>query len=79
MAQYQACEAAREVVGGYGMSKPRIYGSISRYTPNNRMDARKKKKVYQHRRQIAEQDMQEIRDRKELRQLEQMKMEAMKQ
>ena len=61
------------------MSKPRMYGSVWRYTPNNSMDARKKKKVYQHGRQIAERDMQEIRERKELRQLEQMKMEAMKQ
>lgn len=61
------------------MSKPRMYGSVGHFTPNNRMDMRRKTKIYQHGRQIAERDMQEIRERKELRQLEQMKMEAMKQ
>ena len=61
------------------MSKPRMYGAVGRYMPNNRMDERSKKKVYQHGRKIAERDMQEIREQKELRQLEKMKMEAMKQ
>ena len=55
------------------MSKPRVYGMPGSYTPNSRMDMRHKKKVYQRGREIAERDLQEIRERKELKELERMK------
>lgn len=57
------------------MSKPRMYGSVGHYTPNNRMDMRRKTKIYQHGRQIAERDMQEIRERAELKEMEERKHE----
>lgn len=57
------------------MSKPRMYGSVGRYTPNNSMDMRRKKKIYQHGRKIAERDMQEIRERAELKEMEERKHE----
>lgn len=58
------------------MSKPRMYGSVGHYTPNNRMDMRRKTKIYQHGRQIAERDMQEIRERAELKEMEERKHEC---
>lgn len=60
------------------MSKPRLYGSPGSYTPNSRMDMRHKKKVYQRGREIAERDPEEIRNRKELKELEAMKREYQK-
>lgn len=57
------------------MSKPRMYGFVGHYTPNNRMDKRNKPKIYQHGRQIAERDMQEIRERAELKEMEEWKHE----
>lgn len=36
------------------MSKPRMYGSVGNYTPNNRMDERHNPKEYQHRISVAD-------------------------
>lgn len=55
------------------MSKARLYGMPGSYTPNSKMDMRHKKKVYQHQREMAERDPEEIRQRKELKELEAMK------
>ena len=55
------------------MSKARLYGMPGSYTPNSKMDMRHKKNVYQRGREIAERDMQEIRERRELKELEAMK------
>lgn len=55
------------------MSKARLYGMPGSYTPNSKMDMRHKKKLYQRQREIAERDPQEIRERKELKEMEAMK------
>ena len=55
------------------MSKARLYGMPGSYTPNSKMDMRHKKKLYQRQREIAERDPEEIRQRKELKELEAMK------
>ena len=36
------------------MSKPRMYGSVGRYTLNNSMDERHNPKEYQHRISVAD-------------------------
>ena len=57
------------------MSKPRMYGSVWHYTPNDRMDMRRKTKSYQHGRQIAERYVEGIRERAELKEMEERKHE----
>lgn len=55
------------------MSKARLYGMPGSYTPNSKMDMRHRQKVYQRGREIAERDQEEIRARKELKELERVK------
>ena len=45
------------------MSKPRKYGSFRSFLPNNRADSRRRK-VWEHNRQIAERDEQFSREEK---------------
>ena len=54
------------------MSKPNIYGSYRSFLPNNRADSRRRK-VWEHNRQIAERDVIAIRQEKDQKRLEQEK------
>ena len=54
------------------MSKPRKYGTQRAYTPNSRADSRRRK-VWEHNRQIAERDVIAIRQEKDQKRLEQEK------
>ena len=54
------------------MSKPRKYGTQRAYTPNNRADQRRRK-VWEHNRQIAERDVIAIRQERDQKRLEQEK------
>ena len=54
------------------MSKPKVYGSFRSFLPNNRADSRRRK-VWEHNRQIAERDVIAIRQEKDQKRLEQEK------
>ena len=54
------------------MSKPKVYGSFRSFLPNNRADQRRRK-VWEHNRQIAERDVIAIRQEKDQKRLEQEK------
>lgn len=54
------------------MSKPKVYGSFRSLLPNNRADQRRRK-VWEHNRQIAERDVIAIRQEKDQKRLEQEK------
>lgn len=54
------------------MSKPKVYGSFRSFLPNNRADQRRRK-VWEHNRQIAERDVLAIRQEKDQKRLEQEK------
>ena len=61
------------------MGKPRKYGMKSSYIPNARADMRFNKKLYQRGREFTDQHeavMQEVRERREMKQLERMKADA---
>lgn len=58
------------------MAKPRKYGMFTTCIPNANADIRFRKKVYQRGREIAERDPQEIRQRRELKQMERMKADG---
>ena len=55
------------------MSKPRKYGTQRAYTPNSRADSRRRK-VWEHNRQIAERDPQERLREKEMKEMEREKV-----
>ena len=58
------------------MGKPRMYGMKSSYIPNARADMRFNKKLYQRGREYTDKHeavVQEIRERREMKQLERMK------
>jgi hypothetical protein len=55
------------------MSKPNIYGSYRSFLPNNRADSRRRK-VWEHNRQIAERDPLERRREKEMKESEREKV-----
>lgn len=54
------------------MSKPKVYGSFRSFLPNSRADQRRRK-VWEHNRQIAERDVIAIRQEKNQKRLEQEK------
>ena len=54
------------------MSKPKVYGSFRSFLPNSRADSRRRK-LWEHNRQIAERDVIAIRQEKDQRRLEQEK------
>lgn len=54
------------------MSKPKVYGSFRSFLPNSRADSRRRK-VWEHNRQIAERDVIPIRQEKDQKRLEQEK------
>lgn len=54
------------------MSKPKVYGSFRSFLPNSRADSRRRK-VWEHNRQIAERDVIAIRQEKDQKRLEQEK------
>ena len=54
------------------MSKPKVYGSFRSFLPNSRADSRRRK-VWEHNRQIAERDVISIRQEKDQKRLEQEK------
>lgn len=54
------------------MAKARIYGSQRSCLPNNRADSRRRK-IWEHNRQIAERDALAIREKKERKRLEREK------
>ena len=54
------------------MSKPKVYGSFRSFLPNSRADQRRRK-VWEHNRQIAERDVIAIRQEKDQKRLEQEK------
>ena len=54
------------------MSKPKVYGSHRSFLPNNRADSRRRK-LWEHNRQIAERDVLAIQQEKERKRLEQEK------
>lgn len=54
------------------MAKARIYGSQRSCLPNNRADSRRRK-IWEHNRQIAERDALAIREKKERKQWENWK------
>ena len=56
------------------MAKPRKYGMFTTHIPNAKADMRFRKKVYQCGREIAERDPQDIRQRRDQKQLERMKV-----
>lgn len=61
------------------MAKPRKFGTKSSYIPNSRADMRFNKKLYQRGREYTDKHegiMQEIRERREMKQLERMKTKA---
>ena len=55
------------------MSKPKVYGSFRSFLPNNRADQRRRK-VWEHNRQIAERDPLERRREKEMKESEREKV-----
>ena len=55
------------------MSKPRKYGTQRAYTPNSRADSRRRK-VWEHNRQIAERDPLERLREKEMKESEREKV-----
>ena len=55
------------------MSKPKVYGSHRSFLPNNRADQRRRK-VWEHNRQIAERDPLERRREKETKESEREKV-----
>lgn len=57
------------------MSKPKVYGSFRSFLPNNRADVRRRK-LWEHNRQIAERDPQERLREKEMKDLEREKANA---
>ena len=57
------------------MSKPRKYGSHRSFLPNSRADSRRRK-VWEHNRQIAERDPRERLREKEAKELEREKANA---
>lgn len=60
------------------MGKARLIGNQAAYIPNAKADMRRRKKMYQRGREIAERDPKETRaQRRELRELERMKMEQL--
>ena len=54
------------------MSKPKVYGSYRSFLPNSRADSRRRK-LWEHNRQIAERDVIAIRQEKDQKRLEQEK------
>ena len=54
------------------MSKPKVYGSFRSFLPNNQADSRRRK-LWEHNRQIAERDVIAIRQEKDQKRLEQEK------
>ena len=52
--------------------KPKVYGSFRSFLPNSRADSRRRK-VWEHNRQIAERDVIAIRQEKDQKRLEQEK------
>ena len=58
------------------MAKPRKYGMFTNHIPNANADMRFRKKVYQRGREIAERDPQDIRQRRDQKQLERMKADG---
>ena len=54
------------------MSKPKVYGSYRSYLPNSRADSRRRK-VWEHNRQIAQRDVAAIRQEKEQKRMERVK------
>lgn len=54
------------------MSKPKVYGSHRSFLPNSRADSRRRK-LWEHNRQIAERDVIAIRQEKDQKRLEQEK------
>ena len=54
------------------MSKPKVYGSYRSFLPNNRAGSRRRK-LWEHNRQIAERDVIAIRQEKDQKRLEQEK------
>lgn len=54
------------------MSKPKVYGSYRSFLPNSRADSRRRK-VWEHNRQIAERDVIAIRMEKDQKRMEQEK------
>ena len=64
------------------MGKPRKYGMKSSYIPNARADMRFNKKLYQRGREYTDRHeavVQEVRERREMKQLERMKADAQNQ
>ena len=55
------------------MSKPKVYGSHRSFLPNNRADSRRRK-LWEHNRQIAERDVIAIRQEKDQKRLEREKV-----
>lgn len=55
------------------MSKPKVYGSFRSFLPNNRADQRRRK-VWEHNRQIAERDPLERLREKEMKESEREKV-----
>ena len=58
------------------MAKPRKYGMFTTHIPNAKGGLRFRKKVYQRGREIAERDPQDIRQRRDLKQMERMKSDG---
>ena len=54
------------------MSKPKVYGSFRSFLPNNRADSRRRK-LWEHNRQIAERDVIAIRQEKDQKRMKQEK------
>ena len=55
------------------MSKPKVYGSFRSFLPNSRADQRRRK-VWEHNRQIAQRDPLERRREKEMKESEREKV-----
>lgn len=55
------------------MSKPKVYGSFRSFLPNSRADSRRRK-VWEHNRQIAERDPLERLREKEMKEMEREKV-----
>lgn len=54
------------------MSKPKVYGSHRSFLPNNRADSRRRK-LWEHNRQIAERNPRERLREKEMKEMEREK------
>ena len=57
------------------MSKPKVYGSFRSFLPNSRADSRRRK-VWEHNRQIAERDPRDRLREKEMKESEREKANA---